>query len=248
MNIFLKIKSSKFVNTGIAKKIKDFIYFKLISPSGEKKTDKYRKEIIDKFAIICNKCNWQLLSGSLLKYYRDGTMEGQDLDLYVLESDFEKIKDRFFEFGFKLKQVFLNNEGKITEYKFLYKGVEVDIFLVLEDKNNYIACFTLEKPNAKNIEKKVVGNMQIISGKDYCTYGRFMNEFKNAKSYKYKDIKFRGPKNIEKMLCDQYGAEWKVPNADYDPRISNKENMPVFMENAKGILFIKTLNYYPDNF
>ena len=246
MNIIVKIKSSKFVNSGIIKKLKDFIYFKLISPSGEKKTDKYRKEIIDKFAQVCDKCNWQLLSGSLLKYYRDGTMEGQDLDLHILESDFEKIKDDFFKYGFKLKQVFLNNEGKITEYKYLYKGVEVDVFIVFKDKSDYIACFTMEKPNAIKTEKKVVGNMQIISGEDYCTYGRLMNEFKHTKTYEYKDITFNGPKNIEKMLCDQYGPDWRTPNSTYDPRVSNKENMPIYMENAKGILFIKPLDYYPD--
>lgn len=76
--LITKIKSSKLMNTGLIKKIKDKIYYKYVSPREEKKTDKYREEIISKVAKIFDGCTWQLMAGSFLRFYRDKTMDGQD--------------------------------------------------------------------------------------------------------------------------------------------------------------------------
>lgn len=243
-NLIVKLKSSKIVNSGIIKKIKDKIYYSYISPREEKKTDKYRREIIEKVARIFEGKHWILSSGSFLRYYRDNTMDGQDLDFNIIESDFENVKDKFFEEGFLLKQVFLNNKGQVTEYKFLYKNVEIDVFINRKEKDYYIASFTLEAVNAKNISKKVVGNTQIISGKDYISYARINREFKAISDYDYKGITFKGPKNAEKAIVEWYGEGWKVYDPNYDCRTNPENNMPIPSENAKSIVYIKPIDHY----
>lgn len=243
--IIIKIKNSKIVNTGVMKKIKDYIYFKIVSPYNEKKTDKYRKEILFLFANICKDCKWQLIGGAFLKYYRDNTMEGQDFDFFIDGEDFEKVKNKFFDNGFSLKQYFIDNKGNITEYKFLYKNVEVDVFIMIKNKNGiYSHKFTLEKNNAKNIKRKIKGNIQIITGKDYCSFERMSYEFPDSENYEYKGVIFKGAKNAEKMLYDMYGKAWNVYDPNFDSKTGPKNNMPIITENAKTVVYIKPVKYY----
>lgn len=242
--IITKIKSSKLLNSGYIKKIKDKIYFSYINPREEKKTDRYRLEILEKFARICENCKWQLLSGGFLRFFRDKTMDGQDLDLFILNTDFEKVKNEFFKEGFKIKQIFMNAEGVITEYKFLYRNVEVDVFMMFKTDSTYWHSFTMEKNNAKKISKTVNGNEQIITGADYITYTRVLNEFKNVKKYEYNGVVFKGPKNANKMLIDLYGEGWTVYDPTFDPKTGPVNNPPSLEKNAKSIVFIEPIEHY----
>lgn len=243
-NLIVKLKSSKIVNSGIIKKIKDKIYYSYISPREEKKTDKYRREILEKIAKIFDGKHWALVAGSLLRYYRDDTMDGQDLDISIDASDFETVKYDFFKEGFLIKQVFLNNKNMVTEYKYLYKNVEVDIFINYKEKNYYLGYSTLEAVNPKKISKEISGNKLIISGKDYISYARVNKEFKYISEYNYKGVIFKGPKNIEKAIIEWYGEGWKVYDPNYDARVNPKNNMPIPYENAKSIVYIKPVDFY----
>jgi len=246
-NLVTKIKNSKFVNSGVMKKIKDKIYYKYINPREEKRTDKYREEIITVFNKVCDGYKWGLLCGAFLRYYRDNTMDGQDLDFFVDENDFEKIKDKFIEEKFKIKQLFINPQGVITEYRFMYKNAEVDVFKVFKDKECPYHYFTFEKKNAKNIDKKVNGNILCIEGKDYISYRRNLKGWKNLIYYDYKNTKFMAPKNADKILEDMYGKEWKVYDPNYDPRTAPKTNMPIPYEGAKSIVYINPIDTYEKN-
>ena len=243
-----KIKSSKLVNTGVVKKVKDKIYFKFISPKEEKKTDKYRKEILDKIYKAFKDCNWQLMSGSLLRYYRDKTMEGQDLDIYILRSDFEKVKENVLKEGFTIKQVFFKPTKEISEYKFLYKGCEVDIFMVDSEKKDYSHRFNLEKKDSKGLERKVVNNTQKVYGKDLVSYKRNLHYFSKNTDYKYNDITFKGPLKIEESIYDIYGENWKVYDPTYDPRKDPPNNVAIPYEDAFSYVFIKPIDKYEDIF
>lgn len=244
--IITKIKSSKVVNSGVIKKVKDKIYYKVISPREEKKTDKYRKEIMEKVWKICDGTHWQLLCGSFLRFYRDNTMKGQDLDYSIDKEDFDKIKNRFFEEGFKLKQYFVNKEEEITEYKFLYHDVEIDFFINKKDKKCDYIRLTAEIKDAKKIEKKIDGNKQIVSGEDYCTFERKLTCFKKSKVYEYEGVKFYGPEDAVSMMIEIYGEGWEKYDPNYDPRTCPSNNVPKMIKGAKTIVFIKPVDSFDE--
>ena len=242
-----RIKSSKIMNKGVIKKVKDKIYFKFISPREEKKTDKYRVELIKVVGEICKDVHWQLMSGSFLKFYRDNTMDGQDLDFFVGRNDWDKVKDGFLKNKFLIKQVFFNENNEITEYKYEYKGCDVDVFIVDKDKKGYSHRFVLENIDSKDIKKKIFGNTLMITGKDYVSYERRLPTFKDATDYEYKGVKFRGPKDPEKYFLDSYGEGWRTP-AKNEPRNGPTNNMPILHENAVSYLFEKALKNYDEMF
>ena len=242
--LITKIKSLKVVNSGVIKKVKDKLYYKYISPKAEKKTDEYREEILEKFGRICKGKHWLLMCGSLLRYYRDNTMDGQDLDFYVLREDFEKIKNKFFDEGFTIKQVFINEKNVISEYKFGYKDCEVDVFVFDKLKKDYTHRFTMEKDNSKDMKKTVVGNTQIITGKDFVSYERILHYLGETTDYKYKNVTFKGPKKIEEAINDIYGENWTCYDPSYDPRTCPKNNVPIEHPNATSYVFIKPLTNY----
>lgn len=244
--LIVKIKNSKFLNTGFLKKIKDKIYYKFISPNEEKKTDKYRKEILEKFGKICKNTTWFLSSGSFLRHYRDNTMDGQDLDFDIIDKDFEKVKDNFFKNGFRVKQFFVNKKGKITEYKFLYNDVEIDVFLISKKGKKFHQYFTFEKNNAKKIQKKVDGNKIIVTGKDYISYERIISNADKITTYDYDGVKYNGPKNAEEHIVELYGYGWKEYDPNYDPKTSPENNKPIPHDNAKSVVYIEPVDFYED--
>lgn len=246
--LITKIKSSKLLNSGAIKKVKDKIYFKYINPREEKRTDKYREEIIKKFGEICKDCHWILFAGSILRYHRDNTMDGQDLDFLIERKDFDKVKNQFLKEGFKIHQAFVNNKKVLTEYRLDYKGVEVDVFLADKDKKCYVASSTMEKINAKDFTKKVIGNTQVISGKDIVSYVRKQPFFDEVADYEFKGVKFKGPKDIEKAIYDLYGETWTFYDPTYDPRTCPKHNLPVANPNATSYVYIKPLTSFDDLF
>ncbi len=239
-----KIKSSKLMNTGLVKKIKDKIYYKYISPREEKKTDKYREEIISKIAKIFDGCTWQLMAGSFLRFYRDKTMDGQDLDFYILREDFEKIKNKFFDEGFVIEQLFISDEKVITEYKFNYKGVSIDVFMIDKYKKTFFHRFTMEYGDSYS--KKVVGNTQIVTGKDIISFEKPIHHFDKTKDYEYKGVTFKGPAKPEETLFDAYGKNWTFYDPTFDPRRDPENNQPKKHPNATSYVFINPLNNYDD--
>ena len=242
--LITKIKSSKIMNKGVIKKVKDKIYFKFISPREEKKTDKYRTEIINKVYKIFDGCTWQLFAGSFLRFYRDKTMEGQDLDFYILREDFEKVKDKFFEEGFTIQQIFVSDEKKITEYKFLYKDVSIDVFMIDKKKKSYIHRFTMEYGD--KYTKEVVGNTQIVTGEDIISFEKPINYFDEIKRYEYKGAKFYGAARPEEELYDAYGKNWTFYDPTFDPRRDPENNKPIKHTNATIYAYIKPLTSYDD--
>ena len=244
--LITKIKSSKIMNKGVIKKVKDKIYFKFISPREEKKTDKYRTEIINKVYKIFDGCTWQLFAGSFLRFYRDKTMEGQDLDFYILREDFEKVKDKFFEEGFSIQQIFVSDEKKITEYKFLYKDVSIDVFMIDKKKKSYIHRFTMEYGD--KYTKEVIGNTQIITGKDIIGFEKVLGDFTNTKEYEYKGAKFFGFAEPEEALYLAYGKNWTFYDPSYDPRKDPDNNKPIQHPNATVYAYIKPLTSYDQLF
>ena len=242
-----KIKSSKVVNSGVIKKVKDKIYYKFINPKEEKRTDKYREEIFNKFNIIFKGSKYVLMSGALLRYHRDNTMDGQDLDFFVVRDDFnKKIKDNFIKEGFKIKQVFLDKNNGLHELRFDYKGCLVDVFLVDKDKKRYHHYFTMENKNSKDVTKKVDGNVQIISGKDIINYERDLHYMDKVKDYEYKSTTFMGPVEIENAIYDIYGKNWTFYDPTYDPRYCPENNMPVEHPNGKSLVFVKPLESFEE--
>ena len=244
--LITKIKSSKIVNKGIIKKVKDKIYFKYISPKEEKKTDKHREIIFEKFNNVFKDSKYALMCGSLLRYHRDNTMDGQDLDFFTFREDFEKVCDRFINEGFVIKQVFLDEKGTIYEYKLGYKDCDVDVFLIYTKKKQEYFRFTMENNDSKDISKKVVGDIQIISGTDLVGYERAISGMTEIKNYEYKNTTFMGPKNVETSLYELYGENWTIYDPSYDPRYAPKTNLPKSYNDAKSIVFIKPLTKIED--
>ena len=132
--LLAKIRMSKFVNSGIVKKVKDYIYFNWLEPHNEGKTDKYRTKIIADFNDVFG-TEWMLAFGSILFYTRDHTMNGQDLDIIVAKEALDKHLSELIERGYQYKQLFYNCLGTLTEYKLLYEDVEVDVFVGFRYKN-----------------------------------------------------------------------------------------------------------------
>lgn len=242
-NIILRIKSSKIVNSGIIKKIKDKIYFKFISPKEEGKTDEYRLEIFNKISEVFGDTDWMLFCGCFLRYYRDKTMEGQDIDIGIKGEDLEKKLPQLIENGFLIKQVFYNNKNELTEYKLQYKNVEVDIFnLFYSEDEGYYHYFTLEDYRKKNVklDRKIEGNKLIVTGNDYIAWKRKLPDYE-VKEYVYEGTKFKGPKNAVENIVALYGENWSVYDPNYDPRTNPENNKPIPFNNAKSVVYIEAV-------
>lgn len=238
--IILKLKSSKLVNQGFIKKIKDKIYFKYIDPKLQAKTDRYRGEILDCLYEILGDTKWMLSCGGFLRYYRDQTMDGQDLDIYMLTDDLERMLPTFIDHGFTIKQVFYNAEGTLTEYRLLYKDVEVDIFHVFQDETGYYHYFTLED-NAKatpEITRSVEGNEFVVVGPDYISWRRHLPDFE-VQTYEFEGSKFKGPKHAVDNIVALYGESWQVYDPHFDPRREPANNRPIPVPGAKSVVFTK---------
>lgn len=247
MSLITKLKSAKFMNKGIIKKIKDKIYFKYIDPKLQKKTDVYCNEIIDCLNNTFGDKKWMLSCGAFLRYHRDNTMAGQDLDIFVIAEDLNSTLPKLIEKGFLLKQIFYNNKGEYTEFKLLYKDVEIDLFHVYQDEVGYYHYFTLESDEDRNhqIERKVDGNKIIVTGDDYISYRRNLPDFE-LEVYEYNGSKFKGPKNAEANISALYGKNWRVYDPNYNSRREPIDNLPVPTNNASCIVYIKAVRKLED--
>lgn len=240
MNVMGRIRSSKLVNSKYVKKVKDKIYFKYIDPKLQGKTDEYRTEIMNIVADIFKEDPWMLHCGGFLRFYRDNTMKGQDLDLFVQADVLNEKLPKLVEKGFRIKQYFLDPDGKPTEYRLMYKGVEVDFMHVYHDQDGYYHDFTLEdntiKDKSPEVTRKVEGNRLIQTGKDMIAYRRNLPDFEVA-DYEHEGFKFKGPKNCEQHIMALYGENWKVYDPNYNPRCEPKNNMPILARGAVSIVY-----------
>lgn len=239
MKILNKLLSSKFVNFGIIGRCKDYIYYNYISPKKEGKTDLYRKEILNIFNNIYDEEKWILAFGSALRFYRDRSMDGQDIDILISHKSFDKKKDKLKKEGFLLKGKYLNRNNYITEYKLMYKDVEIDIFFVEEDeKNNFWVYSTfMDSDNEKNIERSYRDNKRIVMGKGYCSYKEKMPDFECEK-YNFCGFSFKSYKNMEKHLEYLYGPTWKTPDSHFY-RIEELKDHFIILNNAYAEFYDK---------
>lgn len=233
-----KILSSKIVNHGLIGKCKDYIYTKFISDRLEAKTDDYRTEILNDFYKIYDNEPWILGFGSFLRYYRDHTVDGQDIDILIEKSVFDSHKQELKDKGYALVGVFTDHEGKISEYKLRYKEAEIDIFFVYQNQDGYYYQSTYIDPDHKDlVMRSVVDGNRIVSGEGYCMYRKKLPDFV-CKDYEYDGILFKGYGNPEKQLENEYG-EWQIPSKEFRWFTYPEWNLPIKFPNAKVIYYNK---------
>lgn len=232
MKVLNKLLSSKFVNYGIVGKCKDYIYYNYISPKKEGKTDLYREEVLNIFSNIYDKENWILAFGSALRFYRDKNMDGQDIDILISYKSFDKKKDKLKNKGFLLKGKYINKDNYTTEYKLMYKDIEIDIFFVEEDEdhNFWIYSTFIDNNDGNNIRRSYKDNKRIVTGEGYCSYKEKMPDFE-CKEYIFKNLSFKSYKNMEKHLAYLYGPTWRIPNSHFY-RIEELKDHFIILNNA----------------
>lgn len=231
-NLVAKILSSKFLNSGLIGKGKDYIYHHYVSDRMEAKTNAYRKEILDDFWEVFLDCDWLLASGSFLRYYRDQTMEGQDLDIHIRFDDFQVHKEQLIQKGYLLLAEYTDESGRINEYKLKYKKADIDIIFMHEDEEGWYYIGTYEDPEHKDsVKRDVVKNDRIVYGDGYCAYKKKLPDFEVA-AYEFEHMKFKSYKNIDEHLTAEYG-NWHVYDPAYDWLTCPADNLPEKVGKAK---------------
>ena len=123
--------------------------------------------------------------------------------------------------------------------------VLIVVFTQFLEKGIYYQASTMRNKESNKITTRVDGNIQIISGNDYCTFKRKNKTFKSIVEYNYNGILFNGSKDAEESIREIYGDGWKVYDPDYDDRYGPDYNLPECINNAKSILFLKPIKEYP---
>ncbi len=233
--IIARILSSKIINTGPIGKIKNYLYFKFISDNLESKTDEYRAEILNDFMEIYKDEDWILAFGSFLKFYRDNTMNGQDIDILIRYDDYCKGLCNLQERGYRLSAEFSDCHGIITEHKLKFKNVEIDIFFVIEDNDKfYGACCYADQLKSNEVERKVENGQRIVGGAGYYSLWKQQYDFE-SQIYEFQGMKFKGYKHPEESLEAIYG-NWRTPDPNYNP-LDNRDRVFVF-SNAKATYYL----------
>lgn len=233
-----KILSSRFVNSGLIGKCKDWVYTKFISGQLEAQTDPYRAEILKDFYEIFGKDGWILAFGSFLRYYRDQTMDGQDVDILMRFDTFEKGKKQLQERGYTLFGVFTDCHERITEFKLLYKKAELDVFFILEEEGLYYYAGTYENSNNKDkVIREVIAKERIVRGEGYCSFIKQIPDLQCAE-YEFNGMKFVSYKNVDLHMSCEYG-DWRTPDPHFDCTASIEGNPTRVVPNAKVVYYYK---------
>lgn len=233
-----KILSSRFLNNGMIGKCKDWVYTKFVSGHLEAQTDPYRTEILKDFYEIYGKDGWMLSFGSFLRYYRDQTMDGQDVDIMMRFETFEKGKKQLQERGYMLSGVFTDCQERITEYKLLYKKAELDVFFIFEEEGSYYYAGTYEDIDKKDkVIREVEGNERIVRGEGYCSFIKQIPDLEFAE-YEFEGMKFVSYKNVDQHLTYEYG-DWRTPDPHFDCTASIEGNPMHVVPNAKVVYYYK---------
>lgn len=238
-----KFLDSNFCNSGMIGKLKDYIYFNFVSNRLESKTDQYREEIIGHFMDIYGKEDWILAFGSFLKFYRDNTMDGQDIDILIYYDDFIKHKDQLKNLGYTISAEFHDCDGRTTEYKLMYKNVEIDIFFVFKsDKHFYYASSYKDSEKKDEIERNVVDGKRIIKGPGYMTVWTLLYDFE-VTLYDFNGMKFKSYKHADENLTCSYG-DWRTPDPNFDPLHDNLDSNITLVPNASAIYYLNSSTKY----
>lgn len=238
-----KLLSSNFINNGLIGKIKDYIYYHYYSKHMEAQTDHYRKEILDDLRDAFGDSDWILASGSFLRYYRDKTMDGQDLDILIRYEDFQKAKKLLMEKGYALLAEYTNDLGQVNEYKLKYKKADIDIIFVFHDEQGWYYIGTYENPNEKNnIIREVVGDKRIVYGDGYRTYKKYIPDFE-VSEYEFHGMKFKSYKNADAHLAAEYG-NWQIYDPNYNWLSCPPNNAPQRSRRANLVYYCHPLEKF----
>lgn len=238
-----KIMSSKFVNSGIVKVCKDYVYDHFVSPHLEARTDRYRKEILADLWEILEGYDWILCAGSFLRFYRDHTMDGQDLDILIDFDDFQKVKKRFMERGYYVATAFMDENGRINEYKLQYQRATIDMIFVFHDEDGWYYIGTYRDPQHEDqVTQEVKDGKRIIGGDGYRAYRKNIPDFE-CSPYEFAGMKFMGYRNVDAHLTAEYG-DWHTPDPHFVFLEGPKENPPQNVGKAQAICYYEPLREY----
>lgn len=238
-----KLLSSNFINNGLIGKIKDYIYYHYYSKHMEAQTDHYRKEILDDLWDAFDGIDWILASGSFLRYHRDQTMDGQDIDILIRYEDFIKVKHKLIKKDYLLLAEYSDEYGKVNEYKLKYKKADIDIIFVFQDEQGWYYIGSYEDPSMKdNIMREVKDGQRIVYGKGYCSYRKNIPDFEVVE-YKFNGMNFKGYKNIDEHLTAEYG-NWHVYDPNYQWLFCPPNNKPQKIGEAKLVYYCDPLLKY----
>lgn len=162
----------------------------------------YGKKALKEMLSICNKYDMKpcLLYGSLLGYQRNKGFipHDSDIDMGLLEKDFEKInllRDAILKKGYTLR---VQNEYGIAFRKPGFKGLNIDLFLIRKENNEFVVSAGLKSRWATRYYSKDV--------------------FVELVKVKFLDsIEVFIPNLPEQYLKDNYGS-WEKPRMNYQKK------------------------------
>lgn len=242
-NLKAKLANSKLLTSGPLGKLKDYIYYHYISGRMEAQTDRYRAAILQDLWEVFSGYNWILASGSFLRFYRDQTMDGQDLDIFMDFEDFQKVKSQLSKRGYHLLAEFVDGDQRVTEYKLKYKKADIDIVFIFHDEQGYYYIGSYEDPENKAAVIREAGQDQlVVHGEGYCAYRKNIHDFLSME-YEFQGMKFKGYQSVDEHLTGEYG-NWHVYDPDFDFLRCPKENLPLKYSQAKVTYYYKPVKDY----
>jgi len=146
-----------------------------------------------------NKSEYWLSCGTLLGFYRDGDFIGHDTDTDLcvnIESLNKKIINDILNNGFKIGHIFGRSSDGF-EIALNRNGVKTDLFFFYKNDNYWY--------------HSVYSNFtQVDSLKHDYVFKPF-----GLKETEFLGHKFITPDNIESVIIQQYGEDWRLPNSKW---------------------------------
>ena len=209
----------------ISKKLYKSYYGNKLHKKLLKKNEVFKKNGLETFkelGNILNKCNIQywLCYGTLLGYVRENGLlkHDFDFDIGVWYSDYStKLEKKLMESGFSLIHQF-KAEGKYEAFEqtFEKNGISIDIFYhYCDDTKIWTHVFYRELEDIDLVKK----GLYRIRKLDYPKCSLEKISFLGINAYI--------PANKEQYLEEIYGADWKIPDPDYDWHNGPKNNCTV---------------------
>lgn len=173
------------------------------------------KKILDKHNIV-----FWLDDGQLLHAVRDNNpiMEGKDFDIGIFNEQIGELRllfPEFAELNFEIKDIrFKDNIQLIQE------GFKIDINVYVEKNGNRVRRYFYNRYNPLGVFLafliKWLSKIYLVFG---CriTYVRVKKDFlENFDDLLFLDDIWRIPDNAESYLYNRYGANWRIPDKNYD--------------------------------
>jgi|GEM_PF-136232 len=145
--------------------------------------------------------------GTLLGMIREGDFIKHDLDIdigVVLNGEVtvDLIRNLMQENGFLLKYEFIYN-GMNVEDSFLYKGIKVDIDYYINDDLTSKCYLFYRKPDL------------IYEDNEFNVVELNYSKIIKTTTIEVKGIEMEIPQNVEKVLVEKYGSNWKIPDPNW---------------------------------